>query len=578
MALDNFKNFAKVTVSTGYDDAATSVILAASEGTKLPTVSFNAVWYNASDYFDPTDDPNREIVRVTNISTDTLTVTRAQEGTSAVTHNTAGKTYKMIVGLTAKTLNTDLAATYQPLDADLTTWAGLTPSANAQSLVTAANYAAMRTLLDLEAGTDFYSIASADAAFQPKDATLTALAGLTIAANSLSIGSGADAFSQTTFAANTFPARASTGNLVAKSITDFGLSLIDDADASAARTTLGLVIGTNVQAYDADLTSWAGVTRASGFDTFAATPSSANLASLVTDETGTGALVFGTSPTFTTKITTPLILGGTATTQDLTFQTTSGVGDSGADMHFLVGNNGATEAMTILNSGNVGISAVTPLASLHVVSTVGSITPVAYFDNYNDNLGAAPFLSRGARGTPGSPTALQTGDIFGGLAGRGYGTTTFSGGRASFIFRASENWTDAAQGAYITLTTTTNGTAVGAERMRITENGNIKIAGTATRATTEGTNHLDIFNGTAPVGTLTNGISIYSSGGECYIMDAAGNSTIQSPHNKAGDWIFHSKNTITGKVLHVEMEKMLKFLEKKFGTSFIQEYIEQGDN
>ena len=54
------------------------------------------------------------------------------------------------------------------------------------------------------------------------------------------------------------------------------------------------------QPLDADLTSWAGVTRASGFDTFAATPSSANLASLVTNETGSGALVFGTSPGFTT--------------------------------------------------------------------------------------------------------------------------------------------------------------------------------------------------------------------------------------------------------------------------------------
>src|SRR3989339_136154 len=63
------------------------------------------------------------------------------------------------------------------------------------------------------------------------------------------------------------------------------------------------------------------------------------------------------SPVFTTNITTPLILGGSATTSDLTLQTTSGVGATGADMHFLVGNNGATEAMTILNSGNVGIGA-----------------------------------------------------------------------------------------------------------------------------------------------------------------------------------------------------------------------------
>jgi len=87
------------------------------------------------------------------------------------------------------------------------------------------------------------------ASAQPLDATLTALAGLTIAADSLAIGTGADAFTQTTFAANTLPARASTGSLAAKPITDFGLSLIDDAAASNARTTLGLAIGTDVLAY-----------------------------------------------------------------------------------------------------------------------------------------------------------------------------------------------------------------------------------------------------------------------------------------------------------------------------------------
>lgn len=66
------------------------------------------------------------------------------------------------------------------------------------------------------------------------------------------------------------------------------------SDAAAALTNLG------AQPADADLTSWAGVTRASGFDTFAATPSSANLAALVTNETGSGALVFATSPALVT--------------------------------------------------------------------------------------------------------------------------------------------------------------------------------------------------------------------------------------------------------------------------------------
>lgn len=49
----------------------------------------------------------------------------------------------------------------------------------------------------------------------------------------------------------------------------------------------------------------------SGIATFLATPSSANLASAVTDETGSGALVFGTSPTLTTAI----LGSSTATTQ-----------------------------------------------------------------------------------------------------------------------------------------------------------------------------------------------------------------------------------------------------------------------
>lgn len=46
-----------------------------------------------------------------------------------------------------------------------------------------------------------------------------------------------------------------------------------------------------------------------GVSTWLGTPSSANLLAAVTDETGTGALTFATSPTFTTDITTPKISG-----------------------------------------------------------------------------------------------------------------------------------------------------------------------------------------------------------------------------------------------------------------------------
>jgi hypothetical protein len=48
------------------------------------------------------------------------------------------------------------------------------------------------------------------------------------------------------------------------------------------------------------------------------------------------------------------------------------------------------------------------------------------------------------------------------------------------------------------------------------------VGGTAARGTTAGAAHLDLFNGTAPAGTLTNGISLYSSAGDFKFMNATG--------------------------------------------------------
>ena len=107
MALDGVKNFAIVTVSTGYDDTATSIVLAGSEGAKLPdpaTANYNLVWWDSTNYSEPALDPKVEIVRCTAKSTDTLTVTRAQESTTAQTKNTGGATYKMALTVTAKTI------------------------------------------------------------------------------------------------------------------------------------------------------------------------------------------------------------------------------------------------------------------------------------------------------------------------------------------------------------------------------------------------------------------------------------------------------------------------------------------
>jgi hypothetical protein len=63
---------------------------------------------------------------------------------------------------------------------------------------------------------------------------------------------------------------------------------------------------------------------------------------------------------------------------------------------------------------------------------------------------------------------------------------------------------------------------------RLTSAANAKLGGTASRGTTEGTNQFVMFDGTAPVGTLTNGCTIYSASGELLVMDSAGNATLLS--------------------------------------------------
>src|SRR3990167_1930277 len=103
----------------------------------------------------------------------------------------------------------------------------------------------------------------------------------------------------------------------------------------------------------------------------------------------------------------PTIIGGSATTADLTLQTTSGVGASGADMHFLVGNNGATEAMTILNSGNVGIGTTNPGTKLELSGGSMKLTAA----DLTATNGAFNWTRNSSGGTAMVVTQTNTGDI-----------------------------------------------------------------------------------------------------------------------------------------------------------------------
>jgi hypothetical protein len=92
----------------------------------------------------------------------------------------------------------------------------------------------------------------------------------------------------------------------------------------------------------------------------------------------------------------------------------------------------------------------------------------------------------------------------------------------------------------------------------------LKIGGTADRATTESTNALVLFDGTAPAGTLTSGVTLYSAAGELNVMDAGGTATLLSPHDSDGNWVFRSYTSHDNKTLVIHMEKLIRRLVAKF--------------
>lgn len=253
--------------------------------------------------------------------------------------------------------------------------------------------------------------------FQAFNANLAAIAGLTSAADKLPYFTGSGTAATTTFTAA-------------------GRALVDDADAAAQRTTLGL---------DTMATQSAGAVAITG-------GAIAGITDLAIADGGTGASTAAAARTNLGAI------GGSTGSTDNRLLRSDGTG-------------GATvqgSAITVDDSGNMsGVAGITMSGGVTAGASAAFVTSVTTnLVSASATIVPTLIMQRG-RGS-GAPGAVQSGDGLGGCLWAPHdGTNYGSPNTAAFFAYAEENFSTSAHGSRIAFETTPTGSTTRGERLRI---------------------------------------------------------------------------------------------------------------
>jgi hypothetical protein len=105
--------------------------------------------------------------------------------------------------------------------------------------------------------------------------------------------------------------------------------------------------------------------------------------------------------------------------------------------------------------------------------------------------------------------------------------------------------------------------------------GNMLMGGSTAHANS--VQNIAIKEGTAPGGAVADQCFLWAQNdagtAEMYVQDGAGNQTPISPHNKAGEWEFFSRNVKTGREVRINMERLIKAVEALTGEKFMVETL-----